>query len=147
MRYQLMPERTAIIAMRTPRYTRGVRTNVGTMLMASMDFAYTPFTSPASEKTSAVRTANPKMMRTLCIARWRPVKKADTRRTIAPTSMPRTMPPEIKPMMRSQGGVGETSISSMPRKKNFDWKKVNEVLEYALVTMASMTSPGTTKLM
>ena len=53
-------------------------------------------------------------------------------------------PPATKPAMMSHGGMGETSISSMERAKNFDWKNVNELLAYALVTMASITSPGTT---
>jgi hypothetical protein len=56
-------------------------------------------------------------------------------------------PPATKPAMMSQGGIGDTSISSMERMKNFDWKKVNDEFEYALVTIASITKPGTTKLM
>src|SRR3989338_4996066 len=115
--------------------------------MPSRDFAYTPLTKPARENTSAVITAKRKMIAELKSEIWRPVKKMEMRSTSVPTNTPRTMPPDMNPAMSSHGGVGETSISSMPRKKNLDWKKVNEVLEYALVTMASMTRPGMTNVM
>ena len=72
------------------------------------------------------------------------MKNADISITKVPTRIPRTTPPETNPAISSHGGVGDTRISSMERMKNLDWKKVNEVLEYALVTIASMTSPGTT---
>jgi hypothetical protein len=46
--------------------------------------------------------------------------------------------------MSSHGGVGETRISSIDRAKNFDEKNIKDVLAYDVVTIASMTSPGTT---
>src|SRR3989338_758851 len=104
-----------------------------------------PFTSPARENTSAVRIAKLKMTSALNTEIVSPVKKSEISKTSAPTITPRTMPPVANPATRSHDGVGETRISSMERMKNFDWKKVKELLAYELVTIESMTIPGTTK--
>ena len=76
----------------------------------------------------------------------RGVKNAETAITRNPMVMPLTIPPATYPAIMIHGGVGETSISSMLRAKNFAWKKVVATLENALVTTASITRPGTTKV-
>ncbi len=64
-----------------------------------------------------------------------------------PTSVPRTTPEVMNPATTTQGGVGETSISSMFRTMNLAENMTVATLANEFVTTASITSPGTTKLM
>ena len=118
---------------------------VGTILMPSIDFAYTPLTRPASEKIRLERKKNRIITRIL--KRVRCVKKSDTMSTRRPMSTPLTTPPITNPAMMTHGGVGETRISSIVRIKNFEEKNEKETLLYAFIIIASITIPGTTKRM
>src|SRR3990167_2803080 len=104
-----------------------------------------PLMSPPSAKTSEERKRKSKMI--IGCAIEGSAKKSETINTRIPTSIPRTTPLAMKPAMMTEGGVGETRISSILREKNFETKKAVATSIYELVMTASITRPGTTKRM
>lgn len=115
---------------------------MGIIFTPSIDFAYTPFISPPNEIARLVRIKN--VISTIRLATVSLLKNRETIKTKKPTITPLTIPPSISPTTIIDGGVGETSISSIVLLKNLEVNITNATFEYEFVITASMINPGIT---